>query len=85
MHSHSLSEKLKIFILSFLGKFHSLKNILKKQECLSTAYNKKDTNYYCFTNVILKEIGNRYSKEWICSSVNFLYATLSLPAPAGYE
>ena len=85
MHSHSLSEKLKIFILSFPGKFHSLKNILKKQECLSTAYNKKDTNYYCFTNVILKEIGNRYSKEWFDSSVKLPIRDALFTCPAGYD
>ena len=42
-------------------------------------------SYYCFTNVILKEIGNRYSKEWFDSSVKLPIRDALFTCPAGYD
>ena len=84
-HAHSLSEKIKISVLGFFGKFHSLDHILKKQKKLSTSHNKSETNYYCISNTLVGELDKRYPKEAFDSFVRLPLRNTYFNCPGGYD
>ena len=84
-HKHGLADKLKIFVLTTLGRFQKLDKIFKKQEALSTSYRNEQTERYCVTNYIMKEIHNVYPKEYIADTVKFPIRDRQFPCPSGYD
>jgi lipopolysaccharide cholinephosphotransferase len=84
-HEYSLSEKLKVFVLTTMGRFHSLDKIFEKQEKLSSKYRSENTKRYCITNAIMKEIHNAYPIECIEKTVKLPIRDRLFPCPAGYD
>ncbi|MBE6546240.1 MAG: LicD family protein [Ruminococcaceae bacterium] len=84
-HEHGLADKIKILVLTTLGRFQKLDKILKKQEALSASYRNETVNRYCITNAIMKEIHNSYPLDCITETVKFPIRDRSFPCPAGYD
>ena len=84
-HEHSFSEKLKIFVLTFMGRFQSLPKIFAKQERLSSKYRAENAERYCITNAIMKEIHNSYPIKCISDTVKLPIRERLFPCPAGYD
>lgn len=84
-NEHSFSEKMKIFVLTTMGRFQSLDKIFKKQDSLSSAYRNENTERYCITNAIMKEIHNAYPMACIEETVELPIRDRVFPCPAGYD
>lgn len=84
-HQHSGADKLKIFVLTFLGRFHSFASILKKQDKLATSYRDKATDTYCVSNTILKEIHISYPKSYIENTIKLPIRDAMFSCPEGYH
>lgn len=84
-HEHSFSEKLKIAVLTTMGRFQSLDKIFKKQEKLSASYRNENVNRYCITNAIMKEIHNSYPIDCIADTVKLPIRDRLFPCPSGYD
>ncbi len=84
-HSHGFVDKMKILVLTTIGRFQSLEKIFAKQEKLSTSYKNENTNTYCVSNTILKEIHLCYPKEWIKDTVKLPIRDTLFSCPSGYH
>ena len=84
-HSYSFVDKMKVIVLTTLGRFQKLDKIFKKQESLSASYRNETTNRYCITNAIMKEIHNSYPIECIAETVKLPIRGRLFPCPAGYD
>ena len=85
LHSHGFAEKMKILVLTTIGRFQKLSTIFKKQEKLSTSYRDKGTGRYCVTNTLLKEIGLSYPKSCIAETVKLPIRGVMFSCPVGYD
>jgi len=85
IHKHRFMDKLRIFVLTALGRFVSLDKLIKKQEKLSTSYRDKDVNHYCISNSIMKTIHNHYPLECIQETVKIPMHGRPFPCPKGYD
>lgn len=84
-HSHGFVNRMKIAVLTTIGRFHSLDSIFEKQKTLATSYRDKQTGKYCISNTILKEIHLSYSKEWFAGTVRMPLRDITLSCPVGYH
>ena len=84
-HEHSFSEKMKIMVLTTMGRFQKLSKIFQKQEKLSVSYRNADVKRYCITNAIMKEIHNSYPLSCIEGSVELPLRDRTFPCPSGYD
>lgn len=82
---HGLVESAQILVLGTLGKLQSLSRIFKKQQKLSAKYRNKDTERYCLSNTIMKEIHLSYPKRCIASSVQLPIRDRTFSCPVGYD
>lgn len=82
---HTFVEKLKIGILSFLGKFRSFKSILRQQDEISLSFHHKDTPYYSISNTLVNDLDKRYPKEAFSSSVKLPLRGTLFSCPVGYD
>ena len=84
-HSYGFADKMKVLVLTTLGRFQKLDKIFKKQEALSSAYRNESVKRYCITNAIMKEIHNAYPMECINETVDLPIRDRLFPCPAGYD
>ncbi len=84
-HSYSFADKMKVIVLTTLGRFQKLDKIFKKQEALSSSYRNEATSRYCITNAIMKEIHNSYPMECVADTVKLPIRDRMFPCPAGYD
>lgn len=84
-HEHSFSERMKILVLTTLGRFQKLSKIFAKQEKLSTSYRHADVQRYCITNAIMKEIHMSYPLSCIAHSIKMPLRDHYFPCPADYD
>ena len=82
---HGFVESAQILVLGTLGKMQSLSRIFKKQQKLSAKYRGKETERYCLSNTIMKEIHLSYPKRCIASSVQLPIRDRMFSAPVGYD
>ena len=82
---HGFVESAQILVLGTLGKLQSLSRIFKKQEKLSVKYRAKNTERYCLTNTIMKEIHLSYPKRCIEGTVKLPIRDRLFSAPSGYD
>ncbi|MCQ2533859.1 MAG: LicD family protein [Clostridia bacterium] len=64
VEKHSFVDRMRIMVLTTMGKFFSLKSIFAMFDKLSNKCNKKDTARYWIPTTILKEIHLTYDKKW---------------------
>lgn len=84
-HCHSFSEKLKISVLGFFGRFKKLDSIIRKQSKLSDKYNNKQTNRYYLSNNLMPFIHTLYEKKWISGVKYIEFEGHLLPCPIDYD
>ncbi|MBO5938987.1 MAG: LicD family protein [Clostridia bacterium] len=84
-HEHGLVDKLRILVLTTLGRMQSLEKIFKKQEKLSLSYANESVGRYCLTNAIMKEIHLSYPIDCIANTVQLPLRNRTFPCPAGYD
>ncbi len=84
-HEHGLADKLRILVLTTIGRMQSLEKIFQKQEKLSRSYESQNVGRYCLTNAIMKEIGLSYPLDAIAETVQLPLRGRTFPCPAGYD
>lgn len=84
-HEHGLADKLRILVLTTIGRMQSLEKIFQKQEKLSLSYANEPVGRYCLTNTIMKEIGLSYPLDCISGTVRLPLRDRTFPCPAGYD
>jgi len=84
-NEHSFVDKMKILVLTTLGRFQSLDKIFEKQEKLSVSYRNADVGRYCLTNTLMSEIHNSYPLEYISGTVKMPIRDRMFPCPSSYH
>lgn len=82
---HGFIESAQILVLGTLGRLQSLEKIFKKQTKLSAKYRGAETERYCLSNTIMKEIHLSYPKRCIVSSVQLPIRDRTFSCPVGYD
>lgn len=81
---YGFGEKIKVFVLSNIGKLFSTKHIMKWYDRVSLWG--KDKGEYCFiSNDQFKNIDKRYKKEWFDSATPMTIRGREFPAPVGMD
>ncbi len=85
LHARSLLNRMKVSVLSFLGRFSKLSALYEKQEKLSTSYREKRTKYLCGTNHIVSWLDKRFPAAHYASTVRLPIRDAEFSCPVGYH
>jgi len=85
LRAHSFTDRWKIRILSFMGKFKSLKKIFAKKEKLSTKFAKDNTDYIYMANYSVGAMSLRFPKKCFDGVVYKKIRDKEFPCPIGYD
>lgn len=85
LDKHSTMDRLRIKVLTTMGKCFSCESLLKKFKKTSTKYISKDTGYYWIPTTILKELHLKYDKKWYEGTSEHVIRGTSFKCPKNSE
>lgn len=83
--SYTPAQRVMVFGLSRLGKFHSQSGLDERYDKTSQRFRDADTGRLFLSNTLVYELDRIYRKEWFERTIEVEYEGRSFPAPVGFD